>query len=451
MVKKIPDIKFVRIFVRDNIKMKEIMKENKQKAGTLCVQAGWKPKNGEPRVLPVYQSTTFKYETSEQMARLFDLKESGYFYTRLQRPTNAAVAPKIAPWEGGVAAMLTSSGQAANFFTCFNICEAGDHIVSATSIYGGTYNLLGVTLKKMGIDCTFVDQDADEAEIEKAFRPNTKMMFGETLSNPGVMVLDIEKFARIAHKHGVPLVVDNTFATPINCRPFEWGADIVTHSTTKYMDGHACCVGGAIVDSGNFDWEAHADKFPGLCQPDESYHGLTYTKAFGKLAFITKATSQLMRDLGSIQSPMNAFLLNLGLETLHLRVPQHCKNAQIVAEWLEKCDKVAWVNYPGLKSNKYYELAQKYLPNGSCGVLSFGLKGGRDVAIRFMDNLKLVAIVTHVADARSCVLHPASHTHRQLTDEQLLEAGIAPDLIRFSVGIENVEDILADIEQALAK
>lgn len=451
MVKKIPDIKFVRIFVRDNIKMKEIMKENKQKAGTLCVQAGWKPKNGEPRVLPVYQSTTFKYETSEQMARLFDLKESGYFYTRLQNPTNDAVASKIAALEGGVAAMLTSSGQAANFFTCFNICEAGDHIVSATSIYGGTYNLLGVTLKKMGIDCTFVDQDADEAEIEKAFRPNTKMMFGETLSNPGVMVLDIEKFARIAHKHGVPLVVDNTFATPINCRPFEWGADIVTHSTTKYMDGHACCVGGAIVDSGNFDWEAHADKFPGLCQPDESYHGLTYTKAFGKLAFITKATSQLMRDLGSIQSPMNAFLLNLGLETLHLRVPQHCKNAQIVAEWLEKCDKVAWVSYPGLKSNKYYELAQKYLPNGSCGVLSFGLKGGRDVAIRFMDNLKLVAIVTHVADARSCVLHPASHTHRQLTDEQLLEAGIAPDLIRFSVGIENVEDILADIEQALAK
>lgn len=425
------------------------MEEKKMNKGTLCVQAGWKPKNGEPRVLPIYQSTTFKYETSEQMARLFDLEESGYFYTRLQNPTNDAVASKIAELEGGVAAMLTSSGQAANFFTAFNICEAGDHIVSATSIYGGTYNLFGVTLKKMGIDCTFVDQDAPEEEIAKAFRPNTKMMFGEMISNPGVMVLDVEKFARIAHRHGVPLVVDNTFATPINCRPFEWGADIVTHSTTKYMDGHACCVGGCIVDSGNFDWEAHADKYPGLCQPDESYHGLTYTKTFGKLAFITKATSQLMRDLGAIQSPQNAFLLNLGLETLHLRVPQHCKNAQAVAEWLEKCDKVAWVNYPGLKSNKYHALAEKYLPNGSCGVLSFGLKGGRDVAIRFMDNLKLIAIVTHVADARSCVLHPASHTHRQLTDEQLREAGIAPDLIRFSVGIEDVNDIIADIQQAL--
>ncbi len=425
------------------------MEEKKMNKGTLCVQAGWKPKNGEPRVLPIYQSTTFKYETSEQMARLFDLEESGYFYTRLQNPTNDAVASKIAELEGGVAAMLTSSGQAANFFTAFNICEAGDHIVSATSIYGGTYNLFGVTLKKMGIECTFVDQDAPEEEIAKAFRPNTKMMFGEMISNPGVMVLDVEKFARIAHRHGVPLVVDNTFATPINCRPFEWGADIVTHSTTKYMDGHACCVGGCIVDSGNFDWEAHADKYPGLCQPDESYHGLTYTKTFGKLAFITKATSQLMRDLGAIQSPQNAFLLNLGLETLHLRVPQHCKNAQAVAEWLEKCDKVAWVNYPGLKSNKYHALAEKYLPNGSCGVLSFGLKGGRDVAIRFMDNLKLIAIVTHVADARSCVLHPASHTHRQLTDEQLREAGIAPDLIRFSVGIEDVNDIIADIQQAL--
>lgn len=425
------------------------MEGKKMNKGTLCVQAGWKPKNGEPRVLPIYQSTTFKYETSEQMARLFDLEESGYFYTRLQNPTNDAVASKIAELEGGVAAMLTSSGQAANFFTAFNICEAGDHIVSATSIYGGTYNLFGVTLKKMGIDCTFVDQDAPEEEIAKAFRPNTKMMFGEMISNPGVMVLDVEKFARIAHRHGVPLVVDNTFATPINCRPFEWGADIVTHSTTKYMDGHACCVGGCIVDSGNFDWEAHADKYPGLCQPDESYHGLTYTKTFGKLAFITKATSQLMRDLGAIQSPQNAFLLNLGLETLHLRVPQHCKNAQAVAEWLEKCDKVAWVNYPGLKSNKYHALAEKYLPNGSCGVLSFGLKGGRDVAIRFMDNLKLIAIVTHVADARSCVLHPASHTHRQLTDEQLREAGIAPDLIRFSVGIEDVNDIIADIQQAL--
>ena len=418
---------------------------------TLCVQAGWEPKNGEPRVLPIYQSTTFKYDTSEQMARLFDLKDSGYFYTRLQNPTNDAVAAKIAALEGGVAAMLTSSGQAANFFTAFNICEAGDHIVSATSIYGGTFNLFAVTMKKMGVECTFIDQDASEEEIDKAFRPNTKMMFGELLSNPGVMVLDVEKFARIAHRHGVPLVVDNTFATPINCRPIEWGADIVTHSTTKYMDGHACCVGGCIVDSGNFDWDAHADKFPGLCQPDESYHGLTYTKAFGKLAFITKATSQLMRDLGSIQAPMNAFLLNLGLESLHLRVPRHCQNAQRVAEWLEANDKVAWVNYPGLKSNKYYDLAQKYLPNGSCGVLSFGLKGGRDVAIRFMDNLKLVAIVTHVADARTCILHPASHTHRQLTDEQLREAGIAPDLMRLSVGIENVEDIIADIEQALNK
>ena len=418
---------------------------------TLCVQAGWEPTNGEPRVLPIYQSTTFKYDTSEQMARLFDLKDSGYFYTRLQNPTNDAVAAKIAALEGGVAAMLTSSGQAANFFTAFNICEAGDHIVSATSIYGGTFNLFAVTMKKMGVECTFIDQDASEEEIDKAFRPNTKMMFGELLSNPGVMVLDVEKFARIAHCHGVPLVVDNTFATPINCRPIEWGADIVTHSTTKYMDGHACCVGGCIVDSGNFDWDAHADKFPGLCQPDESYHGLTYTKAFGKLAFITKATSQLMRDLGSIQAPMNAFLLNLGLESLHLRVPRHCQNAQRVAEWLEANDKVAWVNYPGLKSNKYYDLAQKYLPNGSCGVLSFGLKGGRDVAIRFMDNLKLVAIVTHVADARTCILHPASHTHRQLTDEQLREAGIAPDLMRLSVGIENVEDIIADIDQALNK
>lgn len=418
---------------------------------TLCVQAGWEPTNGEPRVLPIYQSTTFKYDSSEQMARLFDLKDSGYFYTRLQNPTNDAVAAKIAALEGGVAAMLTSSGQAANFFTAFNICEAGDHIVSATSIYGGTFNLFAVTMKKMGVECTFIDQDASEEEIDKAFRPNTKMMFGEMLSNPGVMVLDVEKFARIAHRHGVPLVVDNTFATPINCRPIEWGADIVTHSTTKYMDGHACCVGGCIVDSGNFDWDAHAEKFPGLCQPDESYHGLTYTKAFGKLAFITKATSQLMRDLGAIQAPMNAFLLNLGLESLHLRVPRHCQNAQRVAEWLEANDKVAWVNYPGLKSNKYYDLAQKYLPNGSCGVLSFGLKGGRDVAIRFMDNLKLVAIVTHVADARTCILHPASHTHRQLTDEQLREAGIAPDLMRLSVGIENVEDIIADIDQALNK
>ncbi len=424
---------------------------NKLKPGTLCVQAGWQPKKGEPRVLPIYQSTTFKYETSEQMAKLFDLEESGYFYTRLQNPTNEAVAAKIAALEGGVAAMLTSSGQAANFFAFFNICEAGDHIVSATSIYGGTYNLLAVTLKKLGIDCTFVDQDADEAEIEAAFRPNTKLLFGETLSNPGVMVLDIEKFARIAHAHKVPLIVDNTFATPINCRPFEWGADIVTHSTTKYMDGHATAVGGCIVDSGRFDWEAVADKYPGLCKPDPSYHGLTYTQKFGNLAYITKATSQLMRDLGAIQSPQNAFLLNLGLETLHLRVPQHCKNALAVARWLQQNEKVAWVNYPDLEDNKYHALAKKYLPDGSCGVLSFGLKGGREVAIRFMDNLQLAAIVTHVADARTCVLHPASHTHRQLTDQQLIEAGIAPDLIRFSVGIEDADDIIADIAQALNK
>ncbi|MBQ8607898.1 MAG: O-acetylhomoserine aminocarboxypropyltransferase/cysteine synthase [Bacteroidaceae bacterium] len=421
----------------------------KFKPETLCVQAGWQPKKGEPRVLPIYQSTTFKYETSEQMARLFDLEDSGYFYTRLQNPTNDAVAAKIAALEGGVGAMLTSSGQAANFYAIFNICQAGDHFVCTSAIYGGTFNLYSVTLKKLGIEVTFIDADADETEIDKAFRPNTKALFGETISNPSCAVLDIEKFAQIAHKHGVPLILDNTFATPINCRPFEWGADIVTHSTTKYMDGHATSVGGVIVDSGNFDWEAHADKYPGLTQPDESYHGLTYTKAFGKMAYITKATAQLMRDLGSIQSPQNAFLLNLGLETLHLRMPQHCKNAQLVAEYLEKNEHVAWVNYCGLKSNKYYNLAKKYLPNGSCGVIAFGLKGSREEAIKFMDSLKLACIVTHVADARTCVLHPASHTHRQLTDEQLIEAGVAPDLIRLSVGIENAEDIIADIEQAL--
>lgn len=425
--------------------------EKKLHRGTLCVQAGWTPKKGEPRVLPIYQSTTFKYETSEQMARLFDLEESGYFYTRLQNPTNDAVAAKIAALEGGVAGMLTSSGQAASFYSVFNICSAGDHVVSASTIYGGTYNLFGVTLPKLGIEVTFVDQDASEEQIARAFRPNTKLLFGETISNPGVAVLDIEKFARIAHGHGVPLIVDNTFATPINCRPFEWGADIVTHSTTKYMDGHATSVGGVIVDSGNFDWEAQADKYPGLTRPDASYHGLTYTKNFGKLAYITKATAQLMRDLGSIQSPQNAFLLNLGLETLHLRMPRHCANAQKVAEYLQGNERVAWVNYCGLKGDKYYDLGQKYLPNGSCGVLSFGLKGGRDVSIRFMDNLKLAAIVTHVADARTSVLHPASHTHRQLTDEQLIEAGVAPDLIRFSVGIEDAEDIIADIEQALSR
>ena len=423
--------------------------ENKFNKETLCVQAGWTPKNGEPRVLPIYQSTTFKYDDSEQMARLFDLKDSGYFYTRLQNPTNDAVASKIAALEGGVGAILTSSGQAANFYAVFNICEAGDHLVCASTIYGGTFNLFAVTMKKLGIECTFVDADAQEEEIQKAFRPNTKCMFGETISNPSINVLDIEKFARIAHSNGVPLIVDNTFATPINCRPFEWGADIVTHSTTKYMDGHATCVGGAIVDSGNFDWMAHADKFPGLTQPDESYHGLTYAKAFGKMAYITKATAQLMRDLGSIPSPENSFLLNLGLETLHLRVPRHCENAQKVAEWLEANPKVKWVNYCGLKSSKYYELAQKYMPNGSCGVIAFGLNGTREEAIKFMDSLKLACIVTHVADARTCVLHPASHTHRQLSDEQLIEAGVAPDLIRLSVGIENVNDIIADLQQAM--
>lgn len=418
---------------------------------SLCVQGGWQPKKGEPRVLPIYQSTTFKYDNSEQMARLFDLEESGYFYTRLQNPTNDAVASKIAALEGGIAAMLTSSGQAANFYAIFNICQAGDHFITINTIYGGTYNLFGVTMKKLGIECTFVEPDWTDEEIEAAFQPNTKCFFGETISNPGCQVFDIERFAQIAHKHGVPLIVDNTFATPINCRPFEWGADIVTHSTTKYMDGHATAVGGAIVDSGNFDWAAHADKFPGLCEPDESYHGLTYTKSFGKMAYIQKATAQLMRDLGSIQSPQNAFLLNLGLETLHLRMPQHCKNAQAVAEFLEQDSRVAWVNFSGLKSNKYYELAQKYLPNGSCGVIAFGLKGSKEEAIKFMDSLEMICIVTHVADARTCVLHPASHTHRQLTDEQLKEAGIAPDLIRLSVGIENAEDIIDDIKQALDK
>lgn len=423
----------------------------KLKRESLCVQAGWQPKNGEARVLPVFQSTTFKYDDTEQMADLFDLKASGYFYTRLQNPTNDAVASKIAALEGGVAGMLTSSGQAANFYAIFNICESGDHFIATNDIYGGTFNLFGVTLKKLGIECTFVDSECSDEELEAVFRPNTKCVFGETLSNPGCKVFDIERFANMAHKHGVPLIVDNTFATPINCRPFEWGADIVTHSTTKYMDGHATAVGGAIVDSGNFDWEAHADKFPGLCQPDESYHGLAYTKAFGKMAFITKATAQLMRDLGSIQSPQNAFLLNLGLETLHLRMPQHCKNAQAVAEYLENHPKVAWVNYCGLKGNKYYELGQKYVPNGSCGVMAFGLKGTREQAIQFMDSLDMICIVTHVADARTCVLHPASHTHRQLSEEQLKAAGIASDLVRLSVGIENVQDIIADIEQALEK
>ena len=422
---------------------------NNYRIETNCVQAGWTPKKGEPRVLPIYQSTTFKYDTSEQMARLFDLEDSGFFYTRLQNPTNEAVAAKIAALEGGVAAMLTSSGQAANFFAMINICGAGDHVVSASAIYGGTFNLFAVTLKKLGIDVTFIDQDVSEEEIKAAFRPNTKALFGETISNPGVTILDIEKFAKIAHENGVPLIVDNTFATPINCRPFEFGADIVVHSTTKYMDGHATNVGGCIVDSGNFDWMAHADKFPGLTTPDDSYHGITYAEKFGKGAFITKCTVQLMRDLGSIQSPQNAFLLNMGLETLHLRVARHCENAKKVAEYLNNNDMVAWVNYPGLEGNKYNELAAKYMPNGTCGVLAFGLKGGKEKSIQFMDNLKLAAIVTHVADARTCVLHPASHTHRQLTDEQLIEAGVNPDLIRFSVGIENVDDIIEDIAQAL--
>lgn len=425
--------------------------EKKLKEATICVQGGWQPKNGEPRVLPIYQSTTFKYDTTEQMARLFDLEESGYFYTRLQNPTNDAVAAKIAALEGGAGAMLTSSGQAANFYAVFNICEAGDHLVSSSSIYGGTFNLFAVTMKKLGIECTFVDPDASEEEISKAFRPNTKLLFGETIANPGMNVLDIEKFARIAHSHGVPLIVDNTFATPINCRPLEWGADIVVHSTTKYMDGHALCVGGVIVDGGKFGWEAHAEKFPGLTTPDASYHGLTYTKKFGNVAYLTKATAQLMRDLGSIQSPQNAFLLNVGLETLHLRMKQHCANAQKVAEYLQAHPKVAWVRYCGLEGDKYHELAQKYMPNGSCGVLSFGVKGTREDAAKLMDNFRFICIVTHVADARTCVLHPASHTHRQLTDEQLVEAGVAPDLIRLSVGIEDVDDIIADLEQALQK
>ena len=425
--------------------------EKKLKEATICVQGGWQPKNGEPRVLPIYQSTTFKYDTTEQMARLFDLEESGYFYTRLQNPTNDAVAAKIAALEGGAGAMLTSSGQAANFYAVFNICEAGDHLVSSSSIYGGTFNLFAVTMKKLGIECTFVDPDVSEEEISKAFRPNTKLLFGETIANPGMNVLDIEKFARSAHSHGVPLIVDNTFATPINCRPLEWGADIVVHSTTKYMDGHALCVGGVIVDGGKFDWEAHAEKFPGLTTPDASYHGLTYTKKFGNVAYLTKATAQLMRDLGSIQSPQNAFLLNVGLETLHLRMKQHCANAQKVAEYLQAHPKVAWVRYCGLEGDKYHELAQKYMPNGSCGVLSFGVKGTREDAAKLMDNFRFICIVTHVADARTCVLHPASHTHRQLTDEQLVEAGVAPDLIRLSVGIEDVDDIIADLEQALQK
>ena len=417
---------------------------------TKCIQSGWKPKNGEPRILPIYQSTTFKYDSSEQMGRLFDLEDSGYFYTRLQNPTNDAVAEKICDLEGGYAAMLTSSGQAANFYAIMNIAQAGDHIVCSSALYGGTYNLYAHTIRKMGVEATFIDPDCSEEELNAAFRENTKAVMGETIANPALTVLDIEKFAKAAHAHGVPLIVDNTFATPINCRPFEWGADIVTHSTTKYMDGHAMTVGGAIVDSGNFDWNAHADKFPGLTQPDGTYHGIVYTEKFGKGAYITKATAQLMRDLGSIPSPQNAFLLNIGLETLHLRMPRHCENAKKVASYLKDHEKVAWVNCAMLEGNKYYDLAKKYMPNGTCGVITFGLKGGRDASVKMMDNLKLAAIVTHVADARTCVLHPASHTHRQMNDQELLEAGVQPDLIRFSVGIENADDIIADLEQALA-
>lgn len=420
------------------------------KMNTKCVQSGYKPGNGEPRQVPIIQSTTFKYDTSEDMGKLFDLEASGYFYTRLQNPTNDFVAAKIADMEGGAAAMLTSSGQAANFYALFNICNCGDHIVSSSTIYGGTFNLISVTMAKMGITATFVSPDCTEEELNAAFQPNTKAVFGETIANPALTVLDIEKFAKAAHAHGVPLIVDNTFATPINCRPFEWGADIVTHSTTKYMDGHAAAVGGAIVDSGNFDWITQADKFPGLCKPDDSYHGITYAEKFGKEgAFITKCTVQLMRDLGSVQSPQHAFLLNLGLESLHVRMQRHCENGQAIAEFLQNHPKVDYVNYPGLPNNKYYEVAKKYLPQGSCGVVSFGLKGGRISAGIFMKNLKLAAIETHVADARTCCLNPATSTHRQMTDEQLNEAGVPAELIRISIGIEDKEDLISDISQAL--
>ncbi len=420
------------------------------KIETICVQGGYTPKNGEPRQVPIIQSTTFKYDTSEDMGKLFDLEASGYFYTRLQNPTNDYVANKICQLEGGTAAMLTSSGQAANFFSIFNIAGQGDHIVSSSAIYGGTYNLFAVTMKRMGIEFTFISPDSTDEEIDAAFRPNTKALFGETVSNPSVAVLDIERFAARAHAHGVPLIIDNTFATPVNCRPFEWGADIVTHSTTKYLDGHGAAVGGCIVDSGKFDWTKYPEKFPGLCTPDESYHGVTYTERFGLAgAFITKATAQLMRDFGSIQSPQNAFLLNLGLESLHVRMQRHCENAQKVAEFLKGDDRVAWVTYCGLEGDKYHELAKKYLPNGSCGVVSFGVKGGRKAAENFMKHLKVFAIETHVADARSCCLHPASATHRQMNDDELKAAGVSPDLVRMSVGIENADDLIADIKQAL--
>ncbi|HPT85577.1 MAG TPA: O-acetylhomoserine aminocarboxypropyltransferase/cysteine synthase [Bacillota bacterium] len=422
-----------------------------KKLETNCLHGGYEPKNGEPRQIPIYQTITFKYTSSDEMGAIFDLKSPGYIYTRLQNPTNDIVAARIAALEGGCAAMLTSSGQAANFLALFNIACAGDHIVASSAIYGGTYNLLNVTMRRMGIDVTFVDPDAPEDELAAAFKPNTKAMFAESLSNPSLVVLDIEKFARVAHAHGVPLIVDNTFPTPVNCRPIEWGADIVTHSTSKYMDGHACAIGGAIVDSGNFDWEAHGDKFACLTEPDETYHGVRYTKDFGKAAYITKATVQLMRDLGPIPSPQNAFYLNLGLETLHVRMPRHCENALAVARFLEGHKKVAWINYPGLERSKYYSLAKKYMPAGTSGVLSFGVSGGREAATRFMDSLKLVSIETHVADSRTCVLHPASTTHRQLSDEQLVAAGVSPDLVRLSVGIENVQDIIDDLAQALEK
>lgn len=422
---------------------------NKLSPSTICVQAGYDPANGEPRQMPIIQSTTFKYSTSEQMGKLFDLEEAGYFYTRLQNPTNDMVAARLTAMEGGVAGMLTSSGQAANFFACFNICEAGDHMISAADIYGGTYNLFGCTFKKMGIDVTFVDPDASDEDIESLFRENTKLVFGETISNPGVRVFDIERFARIAHKHGVPLIVDNTFATPVHCRPFEWGADIVTHSTTKYMDGQGVTVGGAIVDSGNFDWDANAERFPGLCTPDPSYHGLIYTERFGKGAYITKATVQLMRDFGCIQSPQNAFYLGLGLQTLPVRMQRHTNSAKKVAEFLNACPDVAWIHYPDLNGDEENEKQKKYLPKGSCGVMAFGLKGDRARAERFMDRLKLITIETHVADCHTCILHPASHTHRQLSDEQLREAGVAPDLMRLSIGLEDVDDIIEDIKNAL--
>ena len=423
---------------------------SERKIGTTCVQGGYTPGNGEPRQIPIVQSTTFKYNTSEDMGKLFDLEASGYFYTRLQNPTNDYVAAKIAELEGGAAGMLTSSGQAANFFALFNICECGSHIVSSSSIYGGTFNLISVTMKKMGIDVTFVSPDCSEEELNAAFKENTRAVFGETIANPALTVLDIEKFAKAAHAHGVPLIVDNTFPTPVGCRPIEWGCDIVTHSTTKYMDGHGVAVGGAIVDSGNFDWMAHADKFPGLTTPDDSYHGITYAEKFGKGAFITKATAQLMRDLGSIQSPQHAFYLNLGLESLHVRMPRHVENGTAVAEFLEKHPKVTKVNYPGLKSNPYYELAQKYFGHGGCGVVSFELEGGRAAAEAFMKKLKLAAIETHVADARTCCLNPASSTHRQMTDEQLAAAGIPAGLVRMSCGLEDKTDLIADIEQALS-